>query len=264
MGRADSRRRFFAMALWRSAALALALCGPSTGVAAQTPLCEDEIVAKHLDAVGGATRLRALKSLRRTGRITLEAGDKVLEGPFVVETKRTRKSRMAAELNGLPTSQAFDGVVAWGMPLGKSTPEIVDPEQTRDREVESEFDEWLLDHKARGITIVSIDRERIGATDAIKLRLAFKGQQMLTYLDPATYVEIRRDHLSPDGTVRDETYLSDQREVGGLLFPTLVEITSVASGLKTSLRVLTIELDADIPDARFEMPKKAGPHAAKR
>lgn len=236
--------------------LALAAGAASPESAPQATLREDEVVARHLEAVGGAARLRALKSLRLTGRITLEAGDNVLEGPFVVETKRPRKSRMAAELNGLPTSQAFDGIVAWGIPLGKSSPEVVDREQTRDREVESEFDDYLLDHKARGITVALIGRESIGAVDAIKLNVAFKGRQMLTYLDPSTYVEIRRDHLGPDGKVRDETYLSDLRETDGLLFPTLIEVTSVASGLKTSMRISTIELDADIPDARFSPPKQ--------
>jgi hypothetical protein len=234
------------------------MSGAAARLGAATLPPEDEIVERHLDAVGGAARLRALKSLRLTGRITLEAEDKVLEGPFVVEMKRPRKTRMAAELNGLPTSQAFDGIMAWGIPLGKSSPEIADPDQTRDRELESEFDDWLLDHKARGISIASIERAPIGSIESIKLRLTFKGREMLTYLDPSTYVEIRRDHLGPDGKVRDETSLSDPREFDGLLLPTFVEITSVASGLKTFLRVSTVEPDADIPDARFEMPKQPG------
>ena len=237
--------------------LALAASGASGESASQASLSGDEIVARHLEAVGGTARLRALKSLRLTGRITLEAGENALEGPFVVERKRPRKSRMAAELNGMPTSQAFDGIVAWGIPLGKSSPEVVDREQTRDREVESEFDDYLLDHKARGIAVGLIGREPIGAVDAIKLSVALKGRQMITYLDPSTYIEIRRDHLGPDGKVRDETNLSDPRETGGLLFPTLMEITSVASGLKTLMRVSTIELDPDIPDTRFESPKEA-------
>jgi hypothetical protein len=248
-----SRREWLAWAVAVASAL-------TTGPAAAAPAAkgapsEDAIVTRHLEAIGGAARLRALKSVRLTGRITLEAGDNVIEGPFVVERKRPRKSRMAAELNGLPTSQSFDGIVAWGIPLGKSSPEIVDRDQTRDREIESEFDDWLLDYKARGVTIASVGREPIGAADAIKLGLSLKGRQMITYLDPSTYVEIRRDHLGPDGKVRDETYLADQREIGGLLFPTFMEITSVGSGLKTSLRVSTIELDPDIPDARFELPK---------
>lgn len=254
MGR--PRRNSLVQAL--AAALGLMVGRAAAAPAAQGVPSLDEIVARHLEAIGGAVRLRALKSVRLTGRITLEAGDNVIEGPFVVEKKRPGKSRMAAELNGLPTSQAFDGIVAWGIPLGKSSPEIVDREQTRDRVIESEFDDWLLDHKARGVTIASLGREAIGATDAIKLSLSFKGRRMLTYLDPSTYVEIRRDHLGPDGEVRDETTLGDQREIGGLLFPTSMEITSVASGLKTSLRISTVEIDADIPDERFELPRGHG------
>jgi hypothetical protein len=255
-----SRRRSFATALCSIATLALAMSGAPARATAEIFPAEDEIVASHLEAVGGAARLRALRSLRLTGRMSLEAQDKVLEGPFVVEMKRPRKTRMAAQLNGLPTSEAFDGVVAWGIPLGKISPEIADPQQTRDRELESEFDDWLLDRKARGIAIVSIERESVGPINWIKLRLSLKGRERLTYLDPSTYIEIRRDHIGADGKVRDETYLSDPREFDGLLFPTFVEITSVSSGLKTSLRVSTVELDADVPDARFEMPRPvAGP-----
>jgi outer membrane lipoprotein-sorting protein len=71
--------------------------------AAQTA---DEIIAKNLAAKGGLERLRAVKTIRMTGRMTVGPG---IEAPIVLEIKRPNSMRMDITVQGMVGSQAYDG-----------------------------------------------------------------------------------------------------------------------------------------------------------
>ena len=90
------------------AACGLALFIVCTGAYALTA---DELVAKNVEAKGGAAALKAVQSVRRQGRMIIDGGQYVLD---VLETKQRPGSiRFEASLQGLTQVQAYDGKEGW-------------------------------------------------------------------------------------------------------------------------------------------------------
>ena len=85
-------------------------------------LTVDEIIAKNIEARGGLEKLKAVKTMRVSGRISVGQG---LEAPVTMEFKRPRKMRMEFTLQGLTGVQAYDGKKGWGISpfQGKKDPE---------------------------------------------------------------------------------------------------------------------------------------------
>jgi hypothetical protein len=73
----------------------------------------DEVVTRHLDALGGAPRLRALRSLRRTGVVTLTVQGTPHKGTFRLEAKRPQKVRTEMSVAGSDALDVFDGTTGW-------------------------------------------------------------------------------------------------------------------------------------------------------
>ena len=112
----------------------------------------DEIIDKHLQAIGGKDKLKAVQSERITGKMVMGQG---MEAPFTMELSRPNKMRMEFTLQGMTGVQAFDGKTAWAvMPfMGKTEPEAMPSEETKKMEEQADMDGLLLDYKQHGRTV---------------------------------------------------------------------------------------------------------------
>src|SRR5687767_14164261 len=71
----------------------------------------DEVIAKSLAAKGGNEKLRAVESVKTTGRIKTARG----ELPVVNLTKRPNLKRQEMTVEGLTQIVAYDGTTLWGV-----------------------------------------------------------------------------------------------------------------------------------------------------
>jgi outer membrane lipoprotein-sorting protein len=99
------RFRYFAVII---AALVVVADGGSTSGSAQTPTVAD-IVAKHLAAKGGVDKLRAVKTVKITGRITGNSGDMLVTS----WAKRPNMVRRETSASGQKFILGFDGKTVW-------------------------------------------------------------------------------------------------------------------------------------------------------
>src|SRR5687768_4237967 len=85
-------------------------------------LTVDEILAKNAEAKGGLDKLRALNSIKYTGKMALGGG---MEAPITMTKKRPEMMRMDFTFQGMTGTQAYDGATGWSvMPfMGKKDPE---------------------------------------------------------------------------------------------------------------------------------------------
>ena len=79
----------------------------ATSASAQTA---EEIVNKYIKTVGGADKIQAVKTLRRSGKFTGGGG---FEGAIVEENKRANMVRQEFSLQGLTAVNAYDGKTGW-------------------------------------------------------------------------------------------------------------------------------------------------------
>ncbi len=75
----------------------------------------DELVAKNIEAKGGATALHDLQSLRLTGKLLVQFGAQI-ELAYLQIKKRADEVRTEASLQGMTQIQAYDGKEGWTPP----------------------------------------------------------------------------------------------------------------------------------------------------
>ena len=70
-----------------------------------------ELAAKNVTAKGGSEQLKAVQSLRLSGKLLVNGG--ALEVGYTMLVERPDAIRYEAQLQGLTKVQAYDGTQAW-------------------------------------------------------------------------------------------------------------------------------------------------------
>ena len=186
------------------------------------------LVAKNLEARGGAAALDAIKSVSFDGRV-------VFPGDFEVTYKETRARTGAGDadrvdfgLQGLDIIQAYDGHGGWKVnPLqGRKDAEKMSADEARALADEALIEGPLLAARKDGSRVDYLGREDFDGTNAYKLKVTQKDGDEFTYwLDPDTFLEIKVDETRKirGAEQTTETELGDYEKVAGVYFPMSVE-----------------------------------------
>ena len=121
----------------------------------------DELIQRNIEARGGAARLKAISTLR----IVRTYGTFGANIPVTITKKREGLHRTDQALPGRPTvSRGLDATGAWESVNGKVTRRPADQEAEL-RELDADFDGFLVDYKAKGHAAEYVGRERAGGID---------------------------------------------------------------------------------------------------
>ena len=219
----------------------------------------DEILAKNFEAKGGLAKMRAVQSMRITGKVTLGPG---MEAPAVIEQKRGDKLRMDITFQGMTlTPTVLNGSTGWKlMPIqGNPNPEALSPEEMKDAQEQADLDGFTVDYKAKGHTIEYLGKEKVEGTDAYKLRVTLKGGDVRTvFIDTDSNLEIKIEAKSTRrGAVSEtDTIIGDYKEVEGLVIAHSMDTGSKGTPGRQVITVTKVEINPKIEDARFVMPVK--------
>jgi hypothetical protein len=234
-------------------ALAFGLGAPTARLAAQTA---DEVVARYVEARGGAQKIRRLDTIRMTGTISFGPG---APAPFALEMKRPNRMRTEFSFQGTVGVQAFDGQKAWAvLPMaGKTEPEYLPAEVAREAADQADIEGPLVDAAAKGHKVELVGHEKVEGRDCYKLMVTFKsGGVRYSYIDSTSYLEVKAEGRRTAGgdEVMLETYYRDYRDVGGLKIPYLVEAGPAKRPEKQRIVIDKIEINVPLADSRFERP----------
>jgi hypothetical protein len=249
----------------RSSLLPLLFAGliPSTAIHAQTPAPSptvDELVAKNIEAKGGAAALEAIKTIRFEGRLLVNQGQ--IEFKYTETKKRPGKVRVDVVLQGLTAVQAYNGANGWKISpfQGRKDPEKMSADEAKSLVEEAEIGGPLENWKAQGKTVTYLGTEDVEGTAAHKLKVVRKnGDFSYVYLDPDYFLEIRIiDQRTEQGAqVEVETDLGDYEKVNGVYFPFSIEAGSKGSTDKQKTIIEKGEANIPVDDAIFEFPANA-------
>ena len=223
-------------------ALLALLAGPAV---AQTV---DEVIARSLEARGGLDRLKAIRSVRMTGRVS--AGDRQMK--TVVEAKRPALIRVETIADGVRMVQAFDGKTAWGIP-----PKVLPADAARGLSDEFDIDGPLVDYRAKGHTVELVGKTKVGGREAWEIRVTRKsGGVERHFLDAASSLPVRVEtkRTVHGAVIEGESEIGDYREAGGFLWPFSIRSGARGRPEKQSLVVEKIEINPELDDTRFRMP----------
>jgi len=224
----------------------------------------DDIIAKDIQARGGLEKLKAVQSMKMTGKMSVGSG---MEAPIVLRAKRPDALRMDFTFQGMTASQAFDGKSGWQiMPFnGKKDAEALPPDELKDIEEQADFDGPLVDYKAKGNKVELIGKEKIEGTDAYNIKVTLKnGDIRNIYIDADSYLPVReaskRQVRGADQEV--ETSMGDYKDVQGLMFPMSMESSIKGNPQTQKITVDVVELNPPVEDAIFKMPAPSAAPAA--
>src|SRR6185295_16402935 len=162
-------------------------------------LTVEEILAKNLEARGGAAKVDAIKSLRLTGKIVFGTGDNAIDAAWAALQKRTGMIRTEVTLQGLTAVDAYDGKEAWSLnPFqGRRDAQKSSADEARELAQDADIEGPLIHWREKGHRIESLGTEDVDGTAALKLRVTLKdGDTLYVYLDPDTFLEIRTERVA--------------------------------------------------------------------
>jgi outer membrane lipoprotein-sorting protein len=217
----------------------------------------DDIIAKNLEARGGADKLKNVQTLRMTGKMIVGPG---IEAPFTIEIKRPRRMRFEIVVQGMTIVQTVDGDAGWTIqPMtGKKDPERMSADDLKEAQDQADFDGPLVDYKKKGHKVELIGKEKIEGTDAYKLKVTKKnGDLEYIYLDAEAFLEIKSEgkRMVRGTPVEFESTSGDYKRVSGVMLPFSAEWGSKSEKVKASFT--NVEVNGKVDDARFKMPAPA-------
>ncbi len=215
-----------------------------------------EIAGIHLEALGGAERMAALKALKAEGRVV--AGGRQMG--FTLVAARPDRIRIET-VDGLrKTVQGYDGIAEpWEIDLGKPSP-AAQPMAKASAKVfaaDAEFDDPLVAGETRRYTLDFAGETEV---DGRKLLRVLVTQKLTTafhlLVDAESYLILMRVEERESAAGRKlqvMTRYEDYRPVDGVLLPH--RLTTIVDGKPTQqLRIDRISGNPALPEGIFSRP----------
>jgi outer membrane lipoprotein-sorting protein len=243
----------------RAAALALLIVLPSAAASAQTA---DEVIEKHLTALGGREALSKITSRTMTGKIALSTPAGEVTGSIQVFGKAPNKARSLIKVDlsqfgvgELVVDQRFDGATGYVLDSMNGNRDITGNQLDNLRN--SGFPTPFLTYKDSGLKAELLAKEKVGDRDTYVLQLTPKaGSASKQFFDTETYMLLKTvttvnvPQLGRD--VEQVGEFADYRAVDGIKLAHTVKSTNPVQAF--TITVTSFEHNKDLDDASFAKP----------
>ena len=215
----------------------------------------EDLVNRNLQAKGGIDKIKAIRSLRATGKLQ-QGGLTAQVGALAMAPNLLRQS---FTIQGMTQIQAYDGTSGWKIsPFeGRKDPERLGEEELRDLLEDAIFLGPLVDYQAQGSRVEYIGKDLLDGDDVHRLKVTLKnGDIYYYYLDPETFLEVRMEKVQfIRGAVHESVIeCGSYKLVAGVYMPFTLEMGSKQSPERTKVTLDKIEANVTLDPAEFKMP----------
>jgi outer membrane lipoprotein-sorting protein len=242
-------------------ALSMALAVSSRAAWAQTA---DEVIEKHLTALGGREALGKITSRTMTGTIALSTPAGEVTGTIQVFGKAPNKTRSLIKVDlsqfgigELVVDQRFDGTAGYVLDSMNGNRDITGNQLDNMRN--AVFPTPFLTYKEHGSKVELLGKEKVGDRDAYVLQVTPKsGSSSKQYFDAETYMLLKTlttvnvPQLGRD--VEQTGEFADYRAVDGVKLAHTVKSTNPVQAF--TITMTAVEHNKEIDDASFAKPEK--------
>jgi hypothetical protein len=230
-------------------ATTMAVCF-SIGAYAQTV---DEIVDKHVAAIGGMDKLSGVKTLYTERSLSVQG--------MAIPSKSTvmvgKAMRTESSVMGNSMVQVVDGTTGWmirpAMMGGTGDPEDMPADQVKQQLGQLDPFGPLVNYKAKGNKVELVGKEKVDGKDAYHLKVTTKeGQTVEEFVDANTYL-VSKIKMAMNGQT-GEIMLSDYKDKDGIKFPNTMEMNSPQGALTFTTEKITV--NGPVDEAIFKKPAK--------
>ncbi len=215
----------------------------------------DEIVNRHLEAMGGSTNLRAIQRIKMAGNI-LGKGE---AAPITIQAINHKGMRMDVTVQGLTQTTAITDSTSWMTNpfMGQPNPEPIPHDMAQMLADQLDLAGGLVDYQAKGNQISLMGKEKMGTTDVYKLKLTRKsGKVEYYYIDANTYLLARSTTIQRiNGEDQaSESLLLNYKKVNGYLFAFTIKMQSAGDAGQRTIQFETIEVNPVVDERIFKLP----------
>lgn len=150
----------------------------------------DEVVDKHIEALGGKAKLAELKSVRMETNLSVQG----MDIPVVITRVHNVGQRVDISAMGMDGYIINTPTAGWSyMPfMGQTAAEAMPEDAVKESVDELDMQGYLLDYKAKGNTVELVGKEDVDGTEAFKLKVTTKSGKVRTlFIDTKNYYIIR-------------------------------------------------------------------------
>jgi len=168
-------------------AFLLAIVVSAISVNAQTA---DEIINKHIEAMGGKAKLLSIKSIYMEGTSVMQNGTEISQKSWKVDGKLYRQEINSAMFNFAMVVTDKEG---WRQnPRNGGAFEPMTAEQVANMQTQMDCAGAFVDYAAKGHKVELIGKEDVEGTAAFKIKITYKsGNEANFFFDANTYYIIR-------------------------------------------------------------------------
>lgn len=226
-----------------------------------------DIVARNVEARGGAEAWRRLQTMIWTGQLESDSAPTPAMA-FTLEQKRPNKTRFEITGSGSRTMRIFDGVRGYRVRARREGGPDIRPysaEELKFARDSQAIDGPLIDYQAKGSAVTLVGREKLEDNDTYHLAVRFtSGERQDVWIDARTYLEVRIDRPAYSSTATGgafavragsiPVYYRNYKSFDGIQIPTLIEIGTGSGRTPDRMQIERVALNMTIDDRQFERP----------
>jgi len=215
----------------------------------------DEIVSKHLDAIGGKDKLKSITSVNIDLSMQVMGNDAPSSTTLLVG----KGYRSETDFNGQKMVQVVTDKGGWAInPMGGGTdPQPMPEDMVKQQRNQLNFSPFV-GYPDNGSKIELAGKDKVGTVDAYKLNLTDKDSVSTTYfIDPNTYYIVKMSKKAQAMGQEMEltaTYSDFKKTDFGVTIPYTTELDFGGQFQMTS-NVKKVEFNKPVDPAVFEMKK---------
>ena len=187
----------------------------------------EEIVAKHVEAIGGAAAWKKVNSIFYEGKMTVQNAE-VNVTLTVLNGKGVRQN---ISFGGMTGYQIITPTAGWNfMPFqGQATAEAMTADELKQSADDLDVQGKLIDYKSKGNTVEYLGKDDVEGTECFKLKITSKAGNVETvFVDPKSYYIVRSvSKKTANGQENDvQTDLSNYQKLPeGIVVPFSIKLS---------------------------------------
>ncbi|MEQ1732186.1 MAG: DUF4292 domain-containing protein [Bacteroidia bacterium] len=208
----------------------------------------EQLIEKHIEAIGGKEACKRLKNYKIEGKSTV-----MLQEVSVVMYKKDQKTRQEISMMGMNMITGYNGARAWMInPLsGNDSAVVLDDAQSALLAKNNSFDDNLLSYINRGYVAQLLPKENVDKTNCFVVQLTKANQATeVYYINASTFLITKINvtvSINNKATSTTLNYANYKKE-GDLLMPHTI---TMAMG---EMKITKVTLDTLLNDSLFEVP----------
>ncbi len=216
----------------------------------------DKLIASYTTA-RGAENLPSIQTLKWNGDAQMMGMDM----PITLYMKRPGKIRTEVEIKAMNMEfvSGFNGTEGWAInPAAGAAPQVLPKEQLAGMKDQADMDGVLVNYKEKGHVLEYMGEEMVKGKPAHKIKVVRADHpDVYLFLDAASNLEVKSEgegtNPQTGSKVKVETFMSDYREVGGVMLPHAMQILMDGETFQEVV-FSSIELNTEMKNDMFNMP----------